>query len=178
MKRIIHPTYKDYPEQPYISPDRDLKKWEEEPEKFPYKKVEKKQMVRTEEGLFPGDIVMLWRIHFNNFTTETWIPEYFEYRYGINSDESIERLMSKKYIELGTVKESVDILNMTVLKRILKSEGMKLTGKKDELVERVLTIADSKLEDKIELRRYKITALGSEILNKYDDIIQSHGPKM
>ena len=32
MKKITHPVYADYPEQPYISPDRDLKLWEEQPE--------------------------------------------------------------------------------------------------------------------------------------------------
>ena len=42
MSLIKHKFYIDYPEQPYISPERDLKEWEERPEKFPYKKVEKR----------------------------------------------------------------------------------------------------------------------------------------
>lgn len=175
MKKITHPIYSDYPEQPYISPKRDLKEW---PEKFPYKKVEKRQMIKTEEGLFPGDIVMLWRIHFGNFTNDSMIPEYFEYRYGVNSDESIERLIKNGFVELGNAADIVDLLNMTILKRILKTEGLPIGGKKDELVARTLEIPKERLEELIELRRYKITKKGSEILEKYDDIIQRHGPKM
>ena len=87
----ISKVYKDYDHQPYISDHRNLLEWESTPEKYPYAKVERKQMVLLEEGLFPGDIVMLWRIGFNNFTNESTIPDYFEYRYGIHSDESINR---------------------------------------------------------------------------------------
>lgn len=178
MKKITHPIYSDYPEQPYISPNRDLKEWEERPEKFPYKKVEKRQMIKTDEGLFPGDIVMLWRINFGNFTNDSTIPEYFEYRYGVNSDESIKRLTEKGFIELGNVAETIDLLNMTILKRILKSEGLSTGGKKEELVDRTLEIPNKRLEELIELRRYKITKKGSEVLKLRDDIIQRHGPKM
>lgn len=177
MKRITHPYYADYPEQPYISPDRNLIQWEERPEKFPYGKVEKRQMIRTEEGLFPGDIVMLWRIHFGNFTTDSTIPEYFEYRYGINSDESIERLIDGKFIEIGSAKESVDLLNMTVLKRILKSEGCSTSGNKGDLVNRVLELSEETLNKSIDFRRYIITKEGRETLEKHGDIIKRHGPK-
>lgn len=81
-------------------------------------------------------------------------------------------------MELGNAADTVDLLNMTILKRILKTEGLPIGGKKDELVARTLEIPKERLEELIELRRYKITKKGSEILEKYDDIIQRHGPKM
>lgn len=178
-KKTTHPVYKDYPEQPYISPNRDLKAWIETPEQFPYGKVEKRQMIRLPEGLLPGDVVMLWRIHFNNFTNESVIPQYFEYRYGVNSDESINTLTNLKYITLGTSKDTLNLLNMTVLKRILKNNNLPVKGKKEELTNRILNnIPEEKLEESFSLRKYNITESGENILKKYDNIIQLHGPKM
>ena len=178
MKKITHPTYADYPEQPYISPERDLEKWEKYPEKFPYSKVERRQMVRLPEGVLPGDLVMLWRIHFDNFTNESTIPEYFEYRYGINSDESIALLKSLELIEDTDAYDSLDLITAPVLKRILKDEGLPAGGKKDELLARAREkISRGRLDELISLRRYRITEKGSELLEKYDEEIQRHGPK-
>jgi len=39
-------------------------------------------------------------------------------------------------------------------------------------------LIDENYESMVELRRYKITKKGSEVLKLRDDIIQRHGPKM
>lgn len=179
MKKITHPIYKDYPEHPYISEDRDLDLWIKQPEKFPYSKVERTKMIRLEEGLLPGDIVMLWRIGFGNFTNETHIPDYFEYRYGVYYLDSIELLIEKGYVTLNNASESAHLLSSEVLKRILKSNKQKVSGNKQTLLDRFLTeLTPETIEASFDLRRYQITNAGKEILNKYQDIIQKHGPKM
>lgn len=171
-------VYSDYENQPYISPERNLREWEDFPEKFPYAKVERKQMVKVEEGLFPGDIIMLWRIGFNNFTTESVMPDYFEYRYGINPDESLKRLMDGGFILLGGVMDTLDLLNAPTIKRILKTKGLPVSGKKQDLVDRLVAhVSEDELSSLIPLRRYVATPSGLHILAKYDDVIQSHGPK-
>ena len=43
------------------------------------KVVPRKNMEETSEGLLPGDIILLWRIQFGTFTTETSFSKYFEY---------------------------------------------------------------------------------------------------
>lgn len=174
----ISKLYKDYENQPYISNERNLEDWEDFPESFPYGKVERKQMVLLDEGLFPGDIIMLWRISFDNFTNESTIPNYFEYRYGVNSDDSIQRLIDKGYIYVGDVYETVNLINAVGIKRILKTHGLKLAGAKQEIVERLLEgVSKTDLEEAIVLRRYVATDDGRELLLKYDAIIQTHGPK-
>ncbi len=179
MGKIIHSIYKEYPEQPYISPDRDLKAWVNTPENFPYGIVEKKQMQRLPEGILPGHVVMLWRIHFNNFTNQTLIPQYFEYRYGVDSDECIATLTKLGYIKICGARQSLDVLNMVVLKRILQASGLPTSGKKEELLKRILeNIPEEQLASQVSLRKYEITPIGQAILDKYDDIIQKHGPKM
>ncbi len=178
MKSTTHPIYKDYPEQPYISPKRDLARWEREPEEFPYGVVERKQMIRTEEGLLPGDIVMLWRIHFGNFTTKTWIPEYFEYRYGVDSGASIEFLHSLGYIRKCSAKESLSELNMNQLKALLKEKNLPVGGKRAEVLERVMEeISEKDLEEAVKLRKWSVTPEGSEVLKRHGEIIRKHGPK-
>jgi len=178
-KRITHPIYEDYPEQPYISPDRDLEEWTKYPDKFHYGVIAKQDMVRTEEGLLPGDIITLWRIGFHNFTTETTIPAYLEYRYGVNSDEAIDLLTEKKYIYMCNATDTLPILTAPDVKRILEGEGLPTTGNKEELLARVReNIPEEKLAKLFTVRRYEITDEGEKILKKYDDIIQRHGPKM
>ena len=179
MKKVTHLRYKDYPEQPYISPERDLKAWENTPEKFPYAVVERKQMQRLEEGILPGHIVMLWRIHFGNFTNETFIPQYFEYRYGVDSEEVIKTLLEREYIAICGAKDSLPLLNMAVLKRILAKHKLETKGKKEELLRRAEeSIQEKELSKEFTLRKYMITSAGAKVLEKYEDIIQKHGPKM
>lgn len=178
MKKITHPIYKDYPEQPYISPERNLELWEKEPELFPYDKVEKKQMVRLSEGVLPGHLIMLWRVHFNTFTTESIIPEYFEYRYGVDSHEVIDLLLEKGYIEKLNAKASLDALNMKKLKKILEANGLSTQGKKEALLERIQgELSEEILSQAFPLRKYKITLDGETLLNKHSEVIKRHGAK-
>ncbi len=174
----ISKVYEGYDNQPYISEERDLKRWEMYPEEFPYAKVERKKMVLLEEGLFPGDIVMLWRIGFGNFTNETWIPDYFEYRYGVKASESIQRLMDAQCIEVLSARETMTLISAPVLKRYLKTKGLKLAGKKQEILDRVLEhFTEEELQELTDLRKYEATPQGLHLIAKYDAIIQEHGPK-
>ncbi|MCC9955426.1 hypothetical protein HK115_09460, partial [Streptococcus agalactiae] len=75
-RKSIEEIYKNYPNIPYISPERDLAEINFS------KVVPRKNMEETSEGLLPGDIILLWRIQFGTFTTETSFSKYFEYIYG------------------------------------------------------------------------------------------------
>ena len=77
---ILEKFYADHEVKPYISPERDLEAWLLDP-----KPVSKRNMELLRDGLLAGDIILLWRIHFGTFTTETWFPKYFEYTYGIHA---------------------------------------------------------------------------------------------
>ena len=179
MKPITHPFYKDYPEQPYISPERDIIAWENSPGLFPYSKVEKKQMQRLPEGLLPGDIIMLWRIHFGNFTNKSMIPQYFEYRYGVDSEESIQTLIKLGYVKISSATDSLLSLNMNVLKVLLEKNNLDTKGKKEVLLARIAeNVPEKALSSQFTLRRYLITPSGEKILKKYNSIVQKHGPKM
>ena len=66
MNTSLEKIYKDHQAKPYISPDRDIETWLLNP-----KPVPKRNMELLADDLLAGDIILLWRINFGTFTTET-----------------------------------------------------------------------------------------------------------
>lgn len=178
MEKITHPVYRDYPEQPYISADRDLEAWVSTPERFPYGRVPRSNMVRNQDGLLPGHVVMLWLIDVSEITNETVAPQYFEYRYGVEAEEAKRLLVSKGFAVLCGALDTLPLLSADVVKRLLKQKNLPLSGRKGELVQRVL---DHFTPDEVAaftaLRRYRITEAGKAVLDRHRDVIRRHGMK-
>ncbi|MBF0846853.1 hypothetical protein IR145_05165, partial [Streptococcus danieliae] len=96
---------------PYISEDRDFDTWLKEVSLSKSKLVPKKNMEKTDEGLIAGDIILLWRVHFGTFTTDTvqsnYFPKYFEYTYGINGEKNLENLLENELVYIKSIMESL-----------------------------------------------------------------------
>lgn len=177
-KRQQSKIYAEYPEMPYIAPDRDLLDWEAYPEKHPYGRVPKKNMVRLSENLLPGDIIFLWRVSLDTLHTLSVMPAYFEYRYGVNWEESRDRLRFQGYIRIGSALETLTDLNMAELKHLLREVKKPLGGKKADLLERVSSaVPEDLLEKRIERRKFFITKSGEKLLSSHMDIVTEHGMK-
>lgn len=68
-QKIYKRFYKDYPEKPFISQDRELNTdWIEQAEMFPEQSIiPKSMMYRYPDGLLPGHVYMLyWLNKYNN----------------------------------------------------------------------------------------------------------------
>ena len=173
MNTILSTIYKDYPVKPYISPNRDMEAWLLNP-----KPVPKRNMELLEDNLLAGDIILLWRINFGTFTTETWFPKYFEYTYGI--DAPIEKLVEKGYAIIETAFYSLDHLNATMKKNILKKNGVTgLSKMKIADLDQALHnhFSEEELAGLFSIRGYKITPKGKHILKQYQDIVDRHPKK-
>lgn len=178
MEKITHPIYKDYPEQPHISKDRDLDAWVNTPERFPYGRVPRSNMIRNEEGLLPGHVVMLWLMDVSEITNESFVPQYFEYRYGVEAAEAKQLLVDKGYAVRCGALDSLPLLNADVIKRLLKQKELPLSGKKGELLQRALdNFSQEEVAAFTTLRRYRITPEGKAVLEKHFDVIKRHGMK-
>ena len=95
-KKIIKRFYSDYPEIPYISYDRD-ENWIEMAEMFPNRCiVTKDMMTRYDDDLLPGHVYMLYWL--GEFTNKS-VPEYFEYKYGIDFEEEKEILHEYDFLD-------------------------------------------------------------------------------
>ena len=175
MSTTIENIYKDHQVKPFISPEHDLDTWLLNP-----KPVPKRNMELLADDLLAGDIILLWRIQFGTFTTETWFPKYFEYTYGIDAPKHLEALVEKGYALVETAFDSLDHLNATMKKNILKSKG--ITGlSKIKAVDLDHALHDNFTEEELanhfSIRGYKLTPKGEQILEQYQDIIDRHPKK-
>ncbi|HHA8599265.1 hypothetical protein [Streptococcus pneumoniae] len=66
VNTILEKFYKEHQVKPFISPERELDTWLLSP-----KLVPKRNMDLLVDDSLAGDIILLWRIQFGTFTTET-----------------------------------------------------------------------------------------------------------
>ena len=132
------------------------------------------------DDLLAGDIILLWRIQFGTFITETWFPKYFEYTYGIDTPKHLKTLVEKGYTVIETAFDSLDHLNATMKKNILKSKGITgLSKMKIADLDQALHnhFSEEELAGLFSIRGYKITPKGEHILEQYQDIVDRHPKK-
>ena len=140
---------------PYISPKRNIDEW-----LLDAKPVPKRNMVTLKNNLPAGDIILLWRIEFGTFTTETWFPKYFEYTYGINAPENLKKLEDEGYVEIESACSSLDHINSIAKKNILKQKGVKgLSKLKAADLDKALeeNFSEEELAKLFSIRGYKLT---------------------
>jgi SPP1 gp7 family putative phage head morphogenesis protein len=96
-KQNIPKYYKNYPEIPYISPNRDMEDWIKKVSMFPNMVVKREMMIRNEDGLLPGHVYMLYWL--NKYTNKR-VPVYFEYKYGLDFEKEVHFLQSKGFLNV------------------------------------------------------------------------------
>ncbi len=175
MTKKIKELYATYPNQPYISSERHL-----EEDDSHLKPVPRRNMESLDDNLLAGDIILLWRVAFGTFTTESVFPKYLEFTYGINGKKHLESLLDKSYIYLETAFGSLTLITSSHKKTLLKSKG--ITGlsklKRSEL-DLVLkeTVTEEELAAFFSARVYGLTAKGKETLALHQAIVDRHPKK-
>ena len=160
---------------PYISPKRNIDEW-----LLDAKPVPKRNMVTLNNNLPAGDIILLWRIEFGTFTTETWFPKYFEYTYGINAPENLKKLEDEGYVEIESAFSSLDHINSIAKKNILKQKGVKgLSKLKAADLDKALedNFSEEELSILFSMRGYNLTPKGETALLNNQDVIDRHPKK-
>lgn len=132
------------------------------------------------DNLLAGDIILLWRINFGTFTTESWFPKYFEYTYGIDAPKHLEMLVEKGFALVETAFDSLDHLNATMKKNLLKKKGitglskMKATDLNHALLDH---FSEEELSNCFSIRGYKLSPKGEQALKGHQAIIDRHPKK-
>ena len=109
-----------------------------------------------------------------------WFPKYFEYTYGIDASKHLKILVEKGYTGIETASESLDHLNATIKKNILKSKGITgLSKMKSAVLDQALhnNFSEEELASHFSIRSYKLTPKGERILEQYQDIVDRHPKK-
>ncbi len=141
----VEHLYRNHRSLPYISPERDLAAWLEEVGVSSSKAVPKWALepvanIELYGGyLFEvtaGDIILLWRVGFNTFTTQSWFPKYFEHTYGIDAAFDLRMLVEAGLVEVESAADSLDLVTAPALRKALKDAGVNgLSGaKKADLI--------------------------------------------
>lgn len=179
MERI-KALYAQHKEIPYISPDRNIDQWLQAVSISKEKLVPKRNMERTEEGLLPGHLILLWRVRFGTYTNQTVISKYFEYTYGIDAKSDIDWLIQEGYAIEESPFSSLDHLTAGQLKQLLTTKNVSgLAKKKRDEIEALIPVhfTQEELGKCFDVRGYALTQKGEEILNKYPEILSRHPQK-
>lgn len=171
MKTIME-IYGEHAETPHLEP-----KYLDE---LMLKPIAKRQMIRTEEGLLPGHVIMLWRIQFGSYRTDSPHHKYFYTTYGIDAQKELEWLIDEGYVTLEKAKEGLRHLPSTKLKVLLKDKNLKGLSKmkRADLDNAMLeAFSPAELENLVTVRAYLLLPKGQEILDNHPDIIDKHPQK-
>ncbi|CZQ92060.1 hypothetical protein [Trichococcus ilyis] len=178
--REIFELYKEHAEVPYISDKRDKESWLNAVHIGSEQLVPKRNMIRFEEDILPGHLILLWRIQFGTFTSESVYPKYFEYNYGINGPQALAEVMEKGYAVELSAADSLDHLNAASLKAILKHYGVAGYSKmkKPELMALAKQeLSEEQLDSQVAVRGYRITPAGEAVLAKHPEVVDRHPKK-
>ena len=123
-------------------------------------------------------IALLLKNYGNASPLPDYYPQYYSRECGLTNPALLhQQLISEGYLVRSSILEELRTLKITELKQILQSCGLKVTGKKAELVDRILTNVD--VEDlhsffQSETPCYSLSAKGTEFLKNHEDYIRFH----
>jgi SAP domain len=124
-------------------------------------------------GLLPGEIVLVDWVSGKNRNAQ--FPRYFETTYGLDAKRSLDKLIEEGYVKESSAIASLASLKLPELKEILKSKGLKVSGKKADLIERIgESSTEEEAEAYIDSRMLEATDKGNEVLAEYYYIVPAH----
>lgn len=173
-------VYKDYARVPYCSATRNQSEWLERLAMGLVKPVPKRNMEEISEHLIAGDFILMWRIQFGTFTTQSPFPKYFEYTYGIDAAQHLALLQEHGFVVQNSVFESLRHLAAPQLKALLKAKGV--TGlskmKRNELDEQMTKVySEAELASLVPVRGFSLTDKGQAMLAAHPEILERHPQK-
>jgi len=123
--------------------------------------------------LYPGEVYLIWWADGRSAKYE--LPRYFSYEFGINTDNSLKRLLQKNLLSYASPYASLKNLKVQELKSILIEQGLNNKGIKSELIQEIIkNIPENIVGKYINEPVYAVTPEGNDILTEYSYIIYGH----
>lgn len=123
--------------------------------------------IASKHGLYPHEVLVLdyacsYYAEGNTFQGFWW------YRYGVRDvDKYLRSLFERGFLQIGDLQSAIALENATVLKEELKKHGLKVSGKKDELIQRLISeVSHEELNFRFTKRAYQLTELGKKALEE------------
>ncbi|GAB4074709.1 hypothetical protein GCM10028778_22120 [Barrientosiimonas marina] len=124
-------------------------------------------------GLLPGEVLLIdWM---DGKDTNSNIPDYFSDRYGLDPETSVAKLREEAFMTEAGLVESLQSFKVPELKDILRQNELKVSGKKQELIDRLMDYLDEAvIHNYIQQKPFKRTSKGQQALDDYDYIVSAH----
>ena len=128
------------------------------------------------DGLHPHEILILSYAPLYRCGGENTYPRFWWYKYGIRDLTGIfESLKERGYLTTGSIKDAIGLAKLPQIKEVLKENGLKVSGKKAELVDRLISeVPEEKLEPVFTSRPYVRTEIAEQLICKYEWIPYIH----
>lgn len=142
----------------------------------------KKTSNPSRNGLYVAEILLLEYCSYGTYPhPKNGYPGFWWFEYGIrNVGAKLKSLEERGFIRMALPSETVHSLTISELKNILKFYNLPVSGKKIDLISRILNnLSDNDLSNFILESKYKLTPFGKTELdeNKYVLIMHKHPQK-
>lgn len=134
-----------------------------------------KTAVPSKQGLFPHEILMLSYAHTYK-TSANDFQGFWYYLYSVLDPQRIlVSLVERGFLSIGGLRETIERLKVSELKDELQIIGEKTTGKKAELVERLMKAGNVQdLEQRHIERYFCLTEKGQQEINENEYVLYLH----
>ncbi|HHX60381.1 MAG TPA: SAP domain-containing protein [Epulopiscium sp.] len=136
-----------------------------------------KAAIPSKHGLFPHEILALDYAH-TFYTHENSFQGFWWYKYGVRDVQAVlSSLNDRGFLQIGDIGSALEKQNVSVLKEVLRKYDLKVSGKKVELIERVIdNIPEEEIKALFPKRTYALTELGKAALEEeaYVPYIHKH----
>lgn len=133
------------------------------------------KLIPTKNGLYPHEILLLHYATGYTFGQKKY-QNFWYYRYLIpNVQSALHSLLERGFLTIGSFEDQIEKSSANNLKALLKTKGLRVSGKKNELVSRVIENFDPS-EVNIDKSRmyYALTELGKSELTENQYVLFVH----
>lgn len=134
-----------------------------------------KRLKPVAEGLYAHEVLALSYAEKYHLSGDDY-PGFWWWRYGVKDVHGmLDSLFARGFLCEGDEATALRASTAAELKEFLKSQGLKVSGKKEDLVNRILEEADSSAVRKaFPNRTYALTERGRRVLDGNSSIIEAH----
>lgn len=141
--------------------------------------VRLKKTVPTMRGLYPHEILMLEYAHtYSTDLSHQHFQGFWYYEYSVEHPGDVVKSLEKRgFIQPGNLRSAIQNQTVPVIKNELRAIGQKVSGKKADLIDRLLSnTSPEELEKKFPVRFYELTESGTQELteNQYVPYLHRH----